>query len=97
MKIYKIPFFESKREEKIFGGYLSVRQVFYILLGICPLSLLFLPITKFIGITFSLITISLSLLCAFLKIKGVTFDKYLINMIRYAIRNKKYTYKGVLK
>ena len=31
MKLYKIPF-DIKHEEKIFGGYLSLRQVLYLMI-----------------------------------------------------------------
>lgn len=33
MTIYKIPF-DIKREEKIFGGYLSLRQVIYLMMSV---------------------------------------------------------------
>ena len=32
MKLFKIPF-DIKREEKIFGGYLSLRQVIYLMVA----------------------------------------------------------------
>ena len=31
MRVFKIPY-ENKREEKIFGGYISLRQVLYLML-----------------------------------------------------------------
>ena len=39
MRVFKIPF-NTKREEKIFGGYLSLRQVIYIMLAASSLSVL---------------------------------------------------------
>ena len=33
MRLYKIPF-DIKHEEKVFGGYLSIRQALYLLLTI---------------------------------------------------------------
>ena len=32
MRVFKIPF-DIKREEKIFGGYLSLRQVIYLMIS----------------------------------------------------------------
>ena len=43
MRVFKIPF-NSKREEKIFGGYLSLRQVIYLMLAASSLSILALNI-----------------------------------------------------
>lgn len=43
MKFYKIPF-DIKHEEKIFGGYLSLRQFLYLLLTV------FSSVTLFINI-----------------------------------------------
>ena len=39
MRMFKVPF-DIKREEKIFGGYLSLRQVTYLLLATSSLSIL---------------------------------------------------------
>ena len=38
MRVFKVPF-DIKREEKIFGGYLSLRQVIYLMLSASSLSL----------------------------------------------------------
>ena len=43
MRVFKVPF-DIKREEKIFGGYLSLRQVIYLMLGTSSLSLLATPL-----------------------------------------------------
>ena len=37
MRVFKIPF-DIKREEKIFGGYLSLRQVLYLMLATTTLA-----------------------------------------------------------
>jgi len=51
MRIFKVPF-DIKREEKIFGGYLSLRQVLYIMLGASSLGTLAMPIPLIIKISF---------------------------------------------
>ena len=43
MNIYKIPF-DFEHEEKVFGGYLSLRQMIYVVLGIASVGTLFIPI-----------------------------------------------------
>ena len=42
MRIFKVPF-DIKREEKIFGGYLSLRQVIYIMFAASSLGILATP------------------------------------------------------
>ena len=49
MKVFKVPF-DMKREEKIFGGYLSLRQVTYLMLAASSLALFAVPIPKVITI-----------------------------------------------
>ena len=43
MRVFKIPY-ETKREEKIFGGYLSLRQVLYLMLMAASLSIFIIPL-----------------------------------------------------
>ena len=45
MRLYKIPF-DIKHEEKVFGGYLSIRQALYLLLTILFAGILLIPIQK---------------------------------------------------
>lgn len=96
MRVFKIPF-DFKREEKIFGGYLSLRQVIYLMLAASSLSIIALHIPiliKIIVISFESIFF---LLCAFLKIKEQNFDKLFINCIKYLTRQKKYVYERCSK
>ena len=39
MRVFKVPY-DVKREEKIFGGYLSLRQVIYLMLSASSLAIL---------------------------------------------------------
>ena len=91
MRVFKVPF-DIKREEKIFGGYLSLRQVTYLMLGASSLSILAtsLPITiKILFITFIAIFF---LLCAFLKVGEQNFDKFFFYAIKYLFRKKNFVY-----
>ena len=42
MQIYKVPY-NFNHEEKIFGGYLSIRQAIYLIIGTSMVSILFIP------------------------------------------------------
>lgn len=96
MRVFKIPF-NSNREEKIFGGYLSLRQVIYLMLAASSLSILALNIPISIKIIIISIATIFFLLCAFLKIKEQNFDKLFFNCIKYLIRNKNYVYERCCK
>lgn len=92
MKVFKIPY-DTKREEKIFGGYLSLRQAIYLMLMCSSFSLFAIPINiiiKIFGI--SIISIFL-LLCAFFKIQEMNFDKFFFYALKYLFRKKKFVYE----
>lgn len=92
MKIYKIPF-DVKHEEKIFGGYLSLRQVVYLLLSIFSIGVFFINVHLYIKIVlFSILSITF-LSFAFIKIQETRIDKYLIYFIKYLIRKKIYMFE----
>ena len=55
MRVFKIPF-DIKREEKIFGGYLSLRQVLYLMLATASLGILATPLNIIIKIFIITIT-----------------------------------------
>ena len=92
MKFYKIPF-DIKHEEKIFGGYLSLRQVLYLFLtGLSGVVFLF-KIAKSIKILIFMILASIFLSFAFVNINETRFDCYVINIIKFVIRKKKFKYE----
>lgn len=74
MRVFKVPF-DIKREEKIFGGYLSLRQVIYLMLATSILSLLATPLPVVLKILF-IFTYQYSFYyVSFLKIGEQNFDK----------------------
>ena len=87
MRIFKVPF-DIKREEKIFGGYLSLRQVLYIMLGASSLGTLAMPIPLIIKIFFISSIATFFLLCSFLKIGEQNFDKFFYFAIKYIQKKK---------
>lgn len=68
MRIFKVPF-DIKREEKIFGGYLSLRQVTYLML--CASSFIFLttPMHTIMKVLLISILSIFFMLCTFLKLR----------------------------
>lgn len=91
MRVFKIPF-DSKREEKIFGGYLSLRQVLYVLLAGVSCFIAIIPIPKILKIIIIPILFLFSLACAFLKINEQNFDKFCFYAIKYLFRRKTFVY-----
>ena len=90
MRLYKIPF-DIKHEEKVFGGYLSIRQAIYLMFGVLSLAILFIPmINMIIKATFFIIFATMFVLFAFLKIDETYSDKYFIYILKFFFRRKKY-------
>ena len=75
MRVFKVPF-DIKHEEKIFGGYLSLRQVIYLMLSSSSLVLLATPLPIALKVIFILLIAIFFLLCTFLKIGEQNFDKF---------------------
>ena len=91
MRMYKVPY-DFKREEKIFGGYLSLRQVLYLMLTAGCFGMLALKISILIRLLFVTLFAIFFLLCAFYKIGNQNFDKFFFLAIKYLFRKKKYVY-----
>ena len=92
MKLYKIPF-DIKHEEKIFGGYLSLRQVLYLMITVLSAGIFFLKINLYIKLSIFFTIALISLTFAFLKIKETRSDLYVVNIIKYIFRKKKYLHE----
>lgn len=92
MRVFKVPF-DIKREEKIFGGYLSLRQVIYLML--CASSFSLLATNLYIAIKILLISLLsiFFLLCTFLKIGEQNFDKFFFYFLKFMFRKKHYIYE----
>ena len=93
MNVYKVPF-SFTHEEKVFGGYLSLRQMLYLVLIIISLGIFFIPYLPFIIKILMFLTISSTLLIfAFVKAGGIYADKYFLNILKFIIRKKIYLYE----
>lgn len=91
MRVFKVPF-DIKREEKIFGGYLSLRQVTYLMLAAASLSIFATPLIMAIKLILVTLITTFFLLCTFLKIGEQNFDKFFFYAIKYLFRKKKFVY-----
>ena len=89
MRVFKIPF-DLKHEEKIFGGYLSLRQVLYLMFATSSLIIFKVPLNLIIKILIVLVISVFFLLCAFLKINEQNFDKLFLEAVKYIFRIKNF-------
>lgn len=96
MRVFKIPF-DVKREEKIFGGYLSLRQVLYLMLSASTFTIFATPLPIAIKLLIIILLCSFLLLCAFMKINEQNFDKFFFYAIKYLFREKNFIYERCLK
>lgn len=92
MKVFKVPF-DLKREEKIFGGYLSLRQVTYLMIAASSLALFATHIPKIITLFLVILITTFFLLCSFLKIGEQNFDKFFFYWLKYLFRKKDFVYR----
>ena len=90
MRVFKVPF-DIKREEKIFGGYLSLRQVIYLMLCAASFSIFATPLTIAIKLIISITISAFFLLCTFLKINEQNFDKFFFYALKYLFRKMEAT------
>lgn len=87
MSLYKVPF-DFAHEEKVFGGYLSLRQMLYLIASVISVGILFLHISIVVKTLVFLSSVAILLTFAFLKIGNIYADKYFFNIIKYIFRRK---------
>jgi hypothetical protein len=91
MRVFKIPFVVEE-EEKVFGGYISIRQALYIFFCLIGVRIFWLNMSLGLKITLFILYTALMMSFAFLKVNGVFFDSYVMTLIKYLTRKKKYMY-----
>lgn len=90
MQIYNVPY-NFNHEEKVFGGYVSIRQAIYLIFGASMLVIFFIPIVNIIIKTLMfLVLATMFVVFAFLKIDETNADKYFIYILNFLVRKKKY-------
>lgn len=88
MSVYKVPF-DFTHEEKVFGGYVSLRQMVYIVSSIISLGIFFLPVIPMVIKTIIFLILFVSFMTfAFLKIGSGYADKYFLNIVKFIFRRK---------
>ena len=96
MRVFKVPF-DVKREEKIFGGYLSLRQVIYLMLTASTILIFVNPLAIIVKLSIIGLLGMFLLLCDFMKVNEQNFDKFFFYAIKYLFRKKKFVYERCLK
>ena len=90
MQIYNVAY-DFNHEEKIFGGYLSIRQVIYLIFGALMMTIFLLPVINiFIKSILFLISSAMFISFAFLKVDETNADKYFIYILKFLFRKRKY-------
>ena len=90
MQVYQVPY-NYDHEEKIFGGYISLRQAIYLIFGVLSVGIFFIPLINiFIKSLLFLLIATMFVLFAFLKIDETYADKYFIYIIKFLFRKKQF-------
>lgn len=89
MRSFSIPF-EFEHEEKLFWN-MSFRQLVYMGIFIATFFICIMPIFSWIlRALIVLLVLATCSLCAFLKVDGVYFDKFIMIYFTHKFRNKKF-------
>ena len=76
-------------KRKYFGGYLSLRQMLYMIFSVISLGVLFLPVIPIgLKIILFILIFGVFMTFAFLKIGTTYADRYFLNIVKYIFRNK---------
>lgn len=77
-------------KRKFFGGYLSLRQMLYMIASIVSVGIIFCHIPAVVKTILFLSAIGAFMSFAFLKIGNVYADKYFFDILKYVFRKKIY-------
>lgn len=75
-------------KKKYFGGYLSLRQMLYMIVSVISVGILFFHISTIVKTVMFLIIIASFMTFAFLKIGNIYADKYFFNILKFIFRKK---------
>lgn len=90
---YRVPF-DFTHEEKVFGGYLSLRQMLYVVSSVISLGILFIPNILMIAKACMFLVIFITfMIFAFLKIESGYADRYFLNIVKFIFRKKIYIFE----
>lgn len=80
-------------KKRYFGGYLSLRQMLYMVLSAISVGIFFLKIPVIIKTIVFLTVVSIFITFAFLKIGNIYADKYFFNILKFVFRKKKFIFE----
>ena len=75
-------------KKKYFGGYLSLRQMLYVIASVISLGILFFHISTIVKTIIFFSVVAILMTFAFLKIGNIYADKYFFNVLKYIFRKK---------
>ncbi|MBP3254985.1 MAG: PrgI family protein [Clostridia bacterium] len=87
MNIYKVPF-DFTHEEKVFGGYLSFRQMLYLIVSVISVGILFISVPIVLKTIIFLSVVAMFITFAFLKVGNIYADKYFFDILKFIFRKK---------
>lgn len=83
----------SREKKRFSGGYLSLRQVMYLMLGTAGFGICAFSIPISMKILFISIWATFFLLCTFFKIGEQNFDKFFFYAMKFVFRKKDFVYE----
>lgn len=90
MQVYKIPY-NFNHEEKIFGGYISIRQAIYLILSASLIGIFFIPMLNvFIKSIIFLTLTGMLVSFAFFRMDETNMDKYFIYFLTFLFAKKEF-------
>jgi hypothetical protein len=75
-------------KKKYFGGYISLRQMLYVIFSVISVGILFLHISMVVKTIIFFSVVAMFMTFAFLKIGNIYADKYFFNILKYIFRKK---------
>ena len=76
-------------KRKYFGGYLSLRQMLYMIVSVISIGILFIPVLPMmLKVCLFLLVFGIFMTFAFFKIGTTYADKYFLNIMKYIFRGK---------
>ena len=96
MRIYNVPV-QLDREDKIFGGRVSLRQFIYLVIGSGTGVVMFLNLYKSgmsTAVAAWIMCVFAGCVPAFYKVKEIAVDRYFIMLMRFSFVKKEYPFRG---
>ncbi|HHY80757.1 MAG TPA: PrgI family protein [Thermoanaerobacter sp.] len=96
MRMFEVPI-QLEREEKIFGGNFSVRQMIFVIVGIGIGAVFFVRFFAkdlFAAVTIWSLFSAVGAFMAFFKKDDIEIDKYIVMYLKFLLSQKEYPFIG---